>query len=38
MTGAIDQFIDSTDAMGSHPLRRAAVAAGISASEPDRPA
>lgn len=38
VTGAIDQFVDSTDAMGSHPLRRAAIEAGISASEPDRPA
>jgi hypothetical protein len=38
LTGAIDQFVDSTDALGSHPLRRAVVAAGISASEPDRPA
>jgi hypothetical protein len=32
LTGAIDQFVDSTDAMGSHPLRRAAVGAGITVS------
>jgi hypothetical protein len=46
LTGTIDQFVDSTDAMGSRALRRAAVGAGagarggagITVSGPDRPA
>jgi hypothetical protein len=36
LTGAADQFVDSTDATSSHALLRAAVEAGISGS--DRPA
>lgn len=38
LTGAVDQFLDSTDATGSLALRRAAIEAGITASGPDRPA
>jgi Domain of unknown function (DUF4037) len=38
LTGAVDQFVDSTDATGSQAVRRAAVEAGISLGVPDRPA
>jgi len=38
LTGAVDQFIDSTDAAGSHGLRHAAIEAGSQISGPDRPA
>jgi hypothetical protein len=36
LTGAVDQFVDNTDATGSHALRRAAVEGGISLSGSDR--
>jgi Domain of unknown function (DUF4037) len=36
LTGAVDQFVDSTDATGSHVLRRAAVEAEIGLSGSDR--
>jgi hypothetical protein len=38
LTGAVDQFIDSTDAVGRQALGRAAIEAGISLGVPDRPA
>jgi len=38
LTGAVDQFIDSTDAIGSQALRRAAIGAGIGVSGSRRPA
>jgi len=38
LTGAVDQFVDSTDATGSRALRRAAVEAQIGLSGSDRPA
>jgi hypothetical protein len=38
LTGAVDQFVDSTDAIGSRALLRAAVRADISLSGSDRPA
>jgi hypothetical protein len=36
LTGAVDQFVDNTDATCSHALRRTAVEAGISLSGSDR--
>jgi hypothetical protein len=38
LTGAVDQFVDSTDAIGSRALLRAAVRADISLTGSDRPA
>lgn len=38
LTGAVDQFVDSTDAVGSRALRRAAVEARIRLSGPGQPA
>jgi hypothetical protein len=38
LTGAVDQFVDSTDATGSHALRRAAVDAALSLTGSHRPA
>jgi len=36
LSGAVDQFVDSTDATGSQPLRRGAIEASISVSESRR--
>ena len=38
LTGAVDQFVDSTDAIGRHALLRAAAETGIGLSGSDRPA
>jgi hypothetical protein len=38
LTGAVDQFVDSTDAIGRHALRRAAVETSASLSGSRRPA
>jgi hypothetical protein len=38
LTGAVDQFVDSTDAIGSRALRRAAIEAGSGLTGSRRPA